>query len=284
MIAILLSTYNGERFLRQQVDSLLNQGFKNWKLYIRDDGSTDNTISIIQEYTQTHPNKIYLDSSNTDNLGAGKSFMYLLQNTEANYYMFCDQDDVWKTDKIEITFNKILDLEYLHGKETPIGVFTDLEVVDENLATLMPSLWKGDNRNPDFIKDFYQQWTNRHATYGCTLMINKRAKDIVLPYRQFEGIQGGHDNWIEYILIKKGVYDYVDQPTILYRQHGKNVAGANTGYTYSKEVIRLLKNPFKYLKKLKKDFKRSRLMPFKVSFLKILSYRISQSVTSLINR
>ena len=280
MIAILMSTYNGEKYLREQIESFFSQTFKDWKLFIRDDGSKDNTKSIINEYTSKFPEKIvYIDSSPT-NKGIGESFMHLLKVVDAEYYMFSDQDDVWLPQKIELTFRKLLSLEQQHGNSMPIGVFTDLCVTDDKLNVIMPSLWKGDNRNPELIRNFYIQWTNRHCVYGCTMMLNRAVKSIVFPYHQAYGFI--HDIWIEYILIHEGVYDYIDEPTILYRQHGTNAVGANFGHDIKKETQEMAFHLGVLLEKLKKDYKRTKLMPFHVSFTKVLWYRIYQSAMSLI--
>ena len=284
MIAILMSTYNGERYLREQMDSLLNQTYKDWKLYVRDDGSTDGTVSIVKEYEIDYPNKIVLLGDELGNLGPGSSFMQLLSSVCSYYYMFCDQDDVWIKDKIERTYLYLRNLEQKYGENTAIGVFTDLTVVDANLTVLMPSLWKGDNRNPDFIQNFYKQWTNRHASYGCTQMFNHAAKKLVLPYRQFEGTMGAHDNWVEYILIKKGIYDYIDESTILYRQHGTNVVGANFGHQYRDDLNEIFHDPILLWRKIVKDYKRMKLMPFHVSLSKVLWYRFYQSIESIIKK
>ena len=282
MIAILMSTYNGEKYLREQIDSFFAQTYKDWRLFVRDDGSKDDTLSILQEYATKNPEKVSIVRDVKENLGAGKSFMHLLEKAEADYYMFSDQDDVWMDDKIKRTLKKLQSIEGQYGKDTPIGVFTDLSVVDSELNVLMPSLWKGDNRHPEYIRNFYKQWTNRHATYGCTQMINRAAKNIVLPYRQLEGVQGAHDNWVEYLLIKNGKYDYLDEPTILYRQHGTNVVGANFGHTIKEETQDMVLHLGSLLKKLKKDYNRTKQMPFHVSFTKVLWYRIYQSAMSII--
>ena len=282
MIAILMSTFNGEKYLREQIESFFSQTCGDWQLFVRDDGSKDSTTDILLEYQTKNPSKVFFVNDIKDNLGAGRSFMHLLKVAEADYYMFSDQDDVWMNDKIERTLKKIQSIENKYGKDTPIGVFTDLTVVDSNLNVLMPSLWKGDNRHPEYTRNFYKQWTNRHATYGCTQMINRAAKKIVFPYKQFEGVMGAHDNWVEYILIKQGEYDYLAEPTILYRQHGTNVVGANFGHTYKDETREMVKNPKALLGKLKKDYKRTKLMPFSVSYAKVIWYRIYQSILSII--
>lgn len=283
MIAILMSTYNGGQYLREQIESFFAQTNKNWQLFIRDDGSKDNTIDILKEYAQKHPQQVHIVNDIKENLGAGQSFMHLLDVTDAEYYMFSDQDDVWMPDKIERTLNKLKEIEKLYPGEA-VGVFTDLTVVDKDLNVIMPSLWKGDNRHPEYTRNFYKQWVNRHATYGCTQMINRKAKELVFPYHQFEGVQGAHDNWIEYILIKLGHYDYLGEPTILYRQHGTNVVGANFGHNYREEVSEMAHNPKALFGKLIKDYKRIKQMPFPVSVTKVLAYRIMESIVALLKK
>ena len=133
MIAILMSTYNGEKYLREQIESLFVQTEKGWKLYVRDDGSKDSTMEILSEYEQRYPNKVCVVRDIPQNLGAGESFMHLLGVTDAEYYMFSDQDDVWMPDKIERTYSKLLSLEKQYGSNIGIGVFTDLTLVDAEL-------------------------------------------------------------------------------------------------------------------------------------------------------
>ena len=137
-ILILLSTYNGEKYLKVQLDSLFSQSYKNFKLIARDDGSSDKTLEILKYYD------IELLSSN-ENIGVKSSFetllKYAFENSDADYFMFCDQDDVWNQDKVELTFQKMYEMEELY-KNTPILVHTDLEVVDENLHTINPSFMK----------------------------------------------------------------------------------------------------------------------------------------------
>lgn len=284
MIAILLSTYNGELYLREQIESFLMQTNQDWQLFVRDDGSRDKTIDILTEYVLKYPGKIHIVDDIKYNLGAGKSFMHLLDVVDADHYMFSDQDDVWMNNKIDKTFSKLKELESEYGSKIGIGVFTDLTVVDSELTVLMPSLWKGDNRNPKYVYNFYKQWTNRHASYGCTQMFNRATKEMVLPYRQFNGVQGAHDNWVEYILIKQGIYAYLDSPTIYYRQHGTNVVGANFGHSYYDDICGIIKKPANLYRKLKKDYERIKLMPFYVSLIKVLSYRFYQSIVAIVYR
>ena len=126
-IAILMATYNGEKYLGEQIDSLLAQTYKDWHLYIHDDGSTDNTNAILQEYAQKHSNIHVLEYESQR--GAMRNFLSLLQRVEADYYMFCDQDDVWLKEKVELSFEEMKRQEAAcQGK--PIIVYTDLYVTD----------------------------------------------------------------------------------------------------------------------------------------------------------
>ena len=105
-VAIVMATYNGEKYLKNQIESILKQTYLNWTLYIGDDGSTDSTKTIIDYYAINYTNIVKVDTG-TQNLGAKRRFMTLLESVQADYYMFSDQDDVWLENKIEISLNKI---------------------------------------------------------------------------------------------------------------------------------------------------------------------------------
>ena len=136
-IAILLATYNGARFIREQIDSIKDQTYKDWDLYVRDDGSTDNTVSIIQEYENMNPN-IHLFEDEEKHIGAKNSFMKLLSAIDSDYYMFCDQDDIWLPTKIEHSVDLLEKTEKKYPNK-PIIVHTDVTVVDGNLNVLSQS-------------------------------------------------------------------------------------------------------------------------------------------------
>ena len=112
-LAILMSTFNGEKYLKEQIDSLLNQEYEAFDIYIRDDGSTDQTVSILENYEHIYPN-IYLLKDTQGNIGVFKSFMYLLSQVHADYYMFCDQDDVWLSNKISMSMKRMNELEDIY--------------------------------------------------------------------------------------------------------------------------------------------------------------------------
>ena len=219
MIDILLSTYNSEKYLIQQIQSFLNQTYTNWRLVVRDDGSTDQTIGILAELAETYKNKIIFHRGK--NIGTIKSFEWLLTQSDAEYTMFSDHDDVWLDTKIEDTLLKMKELEAGYG-EMPLLVFTDLKVVNEDLELVSESFWKYARLDVKLLSDFnYLGVCN--CVNACTIMINKNAREICLPFSDKAKM---HDAWIALKVCKTGVIAYVDKPTILYRQHSNNVFGA----------------------------------------------------------
>ena len=137
-----MATYNGEKYIEEQLESLLEQTLQNFKIFIQDDCSQDKTIQIIQDYQRKYPDKIFF-GINKKNTGSAKhNFFNLLLHYKDDYIMLCDQDDVWNADKIEITFNEMKRMEKLHGQQTPILVHTDLTVVDSDLKVINSSFKK----------------------------------------------------------------------------------------------------------------------------------------------
>ena len=132
-IDILLATYNGEKYIKEQIDSILNQSYTNFNLIISDDSSTDSTVEILKEYEKKDERiKLIVQK---ENLGYIKNFEYLLTQVNSKYYMFSDQDDFWVNDKVLKSYNKLV-------KENLDLVFCDLEIVDENLNKVNESMMK----------------------------------------------------------------------------------------------------------------------------------------------
>ena len=139
MIHILLATYNGASYLRAQLDSIFTQSCDEFMLYVSDDNSTDETYSILKEYESRYPEKMFISRSE-NRLGAAANFLSLLKNSDAEYIMFADQDDVWDKRKIEYSLKCMKSMEAKYGKYTPLLIHSDLSVVDEELRTLNKSL------------------------------------------------------------------------------------------------------------------------------------------------
>jgi glycosyltransferase involved in cell wall biosynthesis len=221
-VEILLATYNAEHFLQEQLDSLVSQSVTNWRLLIRDDGSTDGTLSLLNKYQASFPDKITIITDTLGNLGASGNFSELLARSTAPYIMFCDQDDVWLPNKIETTLGKMTELEAHYGSDTPLLVHTDLMVVDDDLTLLSGSHWRyqlSDPRRGDFLNKLLLQ----NVATGCTIMINRPLLDAALPIPP-EAVM--HDWWLVLVAAALGHIGFVAEPTGLYRQHGTSTIGA----------------------------------------------------------
>ena len=219
MIDILLSTYNSEKYLEEQINSIINQSNEGWNLLIRDDGSSDNTLQIISKYIDRFSTKIFLTSSG-ENIGIVKSYETLLRESKSEYVMFCDHDDVWLPDKIQLTLDKMTEREKENPNQ-PILIHTDLKIVDNRLNEIHSSFWKLLKIKPSKLTDFNLLSVYNYVT-GCTVMINKEAKRIVLPFADCVRM---HDYWIALCVAKSGIIDVVNRQTILYRQHSENELG-----------------------------------------------------------
>lgn len=216
-IDILLATYNGEKYLEAQLDSILNQTYSNFRLLISDDCSSDNTQKILKEY-EKKDNRIQLFFQEK-NLGVMKNFEFLLENVKNDYYMFSDQDDIWKQEKIEKSLKKLL--------ETNSDlVYTDLEVVDENLNVTYPSYWKlkGIYNKIKKYNNFESLYLNNFVT-GCTMISKSQLIKDVLPLPNTSKYVL-HDYWIPLIISQKGKIAYIEEPLIKYRQHKNNKIGS----------------------------------------------------------
>ena len=226
-VAILMSTYNGAKYLKDQLQSIINQSYSNWHLYIRDDGSSDETVEIIKSYAKKD-SRISIIHDTLGNIGSVRSFFYLLEQVDSNFYMFSDQDDYWKQDKIQ---KSILLLKQHNHKRKPICVYTNLQIVDDNLEgnkLLLTKTWQ------DFPKLFF---TNN--LYGCTMLFNNFLKEkIKFDRLNYDNIYV-HDWWLALVCAIFGEIYYLDEPTILYRQHYGNQIGAT-----SKNINVLIKRLF----------------------------------------
>lgn len=235
MIDILLSTYNGEQYVAEQLDSLLAQSYGDFNIIVRDDCSRDKTVEIVGSYASLHPDKIKLIRGEK-NLGYIKSFEQLLTVSTADYYMFCDQDDVWLPDKIALSFKRLNELEAVHGKDTPILVHTDLTVTDTDLNTTHKSFVDYSGFNIPLLESDIHFLGLCNTVTGCTTLFNRALKEKALPFNTLTY----HDAWLAICAKKYGVLSFIPQQTILYRQHDNNSLGALDGSFSLKDKLRSL--------------------------------------------
>lgn len=221
-VAILLATYNSAQYLEDLLESIINQTYHLWALYIIDDGSLDNTLSILHSYTQKYDNIILINNKTLHN-GAKNNFMNLLSQIDAEYYMFCDHDDIWLPKKIEISIERMRSLE-CNNPNTPILIHSDLSVVDSELNMINYSFFNYAGVFPDISLSSIKYLSVSNCVTGCTMLLNKAVKGCVFPMSKHALM---HDSWIALkVMASDGIISCINQPLILYRQHSSNTLGA----------------------------------------------------------
>ncbi|MGT2784731.1 glycosyltransferase family 2 protein [Streptococcus merionis] len=216
-VTILMATYNGERYLAEQIESIRKQSFRDWTLLIRDDGSTDQTRQIIADYEQLDARIRLITPNSFDNYGVIKSFFTLLKHEKADYYFFSDQDDVWLPDKLQIQ----LEAAQTYSKQTPLLIYTDLKVVDQELHVMHESMIRTQS---DHANTSLRQELTENTVTGGTMMINHALAQL---WTDTDDLLM-HDWYLALLAAAFGHLIYLPQPTELYRQHADNVLGART--------------------------------------------------------
>jgi glycosyltransferase involved in cell wall biosynthesis len=247
-VAIVLATYNGEDFLRAQLDSLLAQDYRDFVIVARDDGSHDTTLAILQHYAGAHPGKFQLVDGGGANLGASASFSTLIQyvlahkellGLEQAYMLCCDQDDVWYSDKISKSVQAMLALETKHPYRACL-VHSDLRVIDAQGQELAPSFFVYQGIRPH--KHTFARMLVSNSVTGCTAMMNEKLAEIASPIPA-QAIM--HDWWLALVASSVGHVQPIDEPLMDYRQHQKNTLGAKQFYRtgFAMRKLRRLKDP-----------------------------------------
>ena len=261
-VIVLLSTYNGEKYLQEQLESLVAQEDVEVEILVRDDGSNDSTTAILNKWQERGLVKWY----SSTNVGCCKSFINLLETAhDEAYYAFCDQDDVWLPNKLKLSMNKMVATEKENpGK--PVIIHTDMNVVDENLNIIHESFWRSSGLRPDILKTFPYLCTC-NSVNGCTIVMNSAARKLILDkYVEQETII--HDV-ISALTVAYygGIIDYVETPTMLYRQHSNNVVGAMQ-YNKMQALKERIGNIGRVLRKNRDTFKGAN----KIGRISILNY------------
>ena len=218
MIDILMATYNGEKYIREQLDSLINQTYQDFRILIRDDGSSDNTLMIVGDYVVKYPEKVKLISDDLKCGSSASNFMQLLNYAESEYVMFCDQDDFWYPNKVEkmLDYIKKYEVEYSSG----ILVFSSYYSGDENLQNLQNSRIKIDKHSFDASRMLVENCIN-----GCCMIVNKELYKNIQHTFSKEILM--HDWWLAIYASFFGKIYYVKDSLMIYRQHNSQSVGEN---------------------------------------------------------
>lgn len=264
-VTVLLSTYNGEKYLREQLDSVLNQKKVDVRILVRDDGSNDKTLEILDEYDNKFKNFEYYKNGN---LGPAKSFLNLVCCApESDFYAFCDQDDVWDDDKLSCAIEKLKSL----SANTPNLYYSNLRIVDQNLK-----FYRLSHNRVLFNNNKYSALTENLCT-GCTAVFNRCALNILKE--NIPDYCTMHDTWVYMLCKLLGNTIYDETAHISYRQHGNNVVG-----TY------LEQNKFKVFKERVKRLFNKSLQPrylnatnFNNCFSKYMDFETRNKVLEIVN-
>ncbi|WP_190300415.1 glycosyltransferase family 2 protein [Rufibacter hautae] len=219
LVSVALATYNGEKYIREQLASIFAQTHQHLEVIIFDDGSTDGTLEILKEMAWNRHNLII--HANAPQAGVVQNFSRAIAAATGDYIALCDQDDVWLPGKIKETLTCLQELEKSSSKGTPALVFTDLKVVEENLKVIDASYWHHMGLNPEY-NSLNRALVENVAT-GCTILLNKATKELALPIPK-EALM--HDVWLLLTASYFGQVKYLHEPTVLYRQHSYNAVGA----------------------------------------------------------
>lgn len=233
MVSVLLASYNGEKYIREQLDSILNQTFSDLSIVISDDLSTDGTPAMIREYEERYPERVRSLRNSESSGSAQNNFFRLLKLVTDEYIMLCDQDDIWLPDKVEVTLREMKKLEAEWGEAVPLLVHGDLSVTDKEGGILHKSMAEyqkiavHDNRFSHYLVE--------NNITGNTVMINKAFLGFLDDVPK-ECVM--HDWWLGLLASCFGRISYIDRPLVLYRQHGDNQMGSRNGKEQYAERIR----------------------------------------------
>lgn len=228
-ITVLLATYNGADYIRQQVDSILRQTYQDFHLILSDDGSKDNTPELLESYAQKYPDRITHYRSGQRFGCAQAHFMHLLSTFhDTPYIMFSDQDDVWHAAKIEKTLAKMKQVET--DPALPTLVHTDLLVVDDVLQPIAPSFCRLSHLDGNRMA--LNHLIVQNVVTGCTAMLNRSLAELGSRTPADEPMLM-HDWWLAILAAAAGNVGFLNEPTISYRQHGNNSVGAKDARSFS---------------------------------------------------
>jgi rhamnosyltransferase len=228
-VSILLSTYNGSRYLSEQLLSIKNQSYQEWELIVRDDGSNDNTRSIIKKFSDKCCGcKVIEDTKG--NVGLTKSLKILLEHVDTEYSMFCDQDDVWNQDKIAILLNQIQKLSEKQPSDKMLMVHADSMIVDRDLNPKR----RFHGSAPKLLG--LRNSLFRFHVQGASTIFNKALRNAIVKEISDAYI---HDRLAHLLVEFHGVRNYVDCPLMLYRQHENNLLGAGPRYK-SRSILKMV--------------------------------------------
>ena len=240
LVSIAMATYNGEKYLKEQLDSIYAQKYKHIEVIVTDDCSTDKTVEILEQYTKSHGLKY---SVNEQNIGFVKNFERAITLCQGDYIALSDQDDIWEPNKIEILLESI---------ENDLLIHSDCSLIDEQDNVISPQ-WKGEIKSHKKFDNFV--FTN--VVTGCTVLLNRELLKYCLP---FPDNLAYHDWWLAIVAAKFERIKYLNKPLVRYRQHNEQDTGISKKTSklyrfFSNIILRIQQKEFPKMIDYKKQLK-----------------------------
>lgn len=238
-VEILLATFNGAKFLGDLLGSLARQEDQGWTLVVRDDGSTDGSQALLSSWAEAHPGRLRWIQDGHRRLGPMGNFEALLAASSADYFLLCDQDDVWLPQKVRHLRESVYAAEAQYGRKTPIIVHSDLIPTDASLRPIAESYWHYQRMVfPESNAPWKVLALSNVVTGGATIG-NAALRHAALPIPK-EAMM--HDWWLALTAATMGKIVKDSRPSTLYRQHGQNTLGAKS-WKLRDGLIRATSNP-----------------------------------------
>lgn len=223
LVVVLLATFDGSRYLREQLDSIAAQSHEHWQIVVADDGSRDDTLSIVQSFSEDHPDRVRIVGGGPAGSARDNFFRLLRVAGPAPYFAFCDQDDVWSFDKLERLVRRCQQVQTQH-RDQPCLAYSDLTVVDAQLGLLNPSFMNQVRARPHDIT--HKTLLAENAIPGCAMLFNAALADVLRAHEFDPTRVIMHDWWIALLASAVGHISYVPTPLVNYRQHATNTLGS----------------------------------------------------------
>lgn len=221
-VSVALCTCNGEKYLRQQLDSLTQQSYLPAEVVICDDHSEDNTLLILKQFIEEAPFPTAL-RINKKRIGIVENFSQAISLCKGEYVAICDQDDLWIPERIKLGLAAMAEAEKMYGTNIPFLIHSDLKVIDNDGKLLAPSYMKM-RRIRHYDQEALRKLMLQNFVTGCTVLLNRPLVELALP---IPGEAYMHDWWLALVAAAAGKIIYLEQPTVFYRQHSSNVIGVN---------------------------------------------------------
>lgn len=238
LIEVALATYNGAQWLPSQVNSIRNQTKPVDRLLVRDDGSQDRTVEILEELGRSWRERVCILPADGLNLGPKGNFDRILHQATGAFVFLADQDDVWQYNKVATLMSAMEQLESDYGRDVPLYVYSDTRLVNAEGATVADSGWRAQGFDGGSGTRF-ERLLVQNVVAGCTMLVNRALVNLALPIPP-EAVM--HDWWLLLVGCAFGHGACLDEPLVDYRQHGANDLGASA-WGIAGMVARLRRGP-----------------------------------------